>query len=57
MVQIVTFDGDGNIVEVREIEDQFSNETPNDTQAIAEALSNLPTETLNALKQALGINS
>jgi predicted Fe-Mo cluster-binding NifX family protein len=56
MVQVVTFDDNGNIVEVREIEDQFSEETQTDTQAIAEALSNLPAETLNALKQALGIN-
>lgn len=55
MVQIVTFDGDGNIVEIREVEEQFSEEIVNDTQAIAEALATLPQEQLDAIKQALGL--
>jgi hypothetical protein len=55
MVQVVTFDGDGNIVEVREVEEQFSEETVSDTQAIAEALVALPQEQLDVIKQALGL--
>jgi hypothetical protein len=56
MVQIVTFDDNGNIVEVREIEDQFPEETQTDTQAIAEALVALPQEQLDVIKQALGLS-
>lgn len=67
MAQIVTFGLGGwcehcdeshdhplnNIIEIREVEEP---ETPvSDVQAIAEALVQLPPETLDALKQALGI--
>lgn len=55
MVQVVTFDGNGNIVETREIDDVFPEESTNDTQAIAEALAALPQEQLDAIKQALGL--
>lgn len=40
-----------NIVEIREVPDVVTT----DTQAIVDALSQLPPETLDALKQALGI--
>lgn len=41
-----------NIIEVVEIQDE---EPVTDVQQLAEALSSLPEETLNALKNALGI--
>lgn len=41
-----------NLISVVEIEDA---EPLTDTQAIAEALAQLPADTLNVLKQALGI--
>ena len=41
-----------NLISVVEIEDA---EPQNDVQAIAEALAQLPADTLNTLKQALGI--
>lgn len=45
-----------NIVEIREVEeDIMSLESQPDVQALAYSLAQLPQETLNALKQALGI--
>ena len=43
-----------NIVEEYEIEDFFE-ESQTDVSALAETLSQLPPETLEALKQALGL--
>ena len=59
MGQIITYGIGGydeskpnnNIVEVREVPD----EEVSDAQAVAEAILNLPQETLDAIKQALGI--
>jgi hypothetical protein len=59
MSQIVTYGIGGydeskpnnNIVEIIEFED----EQVSDVQAIADVLSQLPQETLDAIKQALGI--
>lgn len=59
MAQIVTYGIGGydeskpnnNIIEIIEVED----EQVSDVQAIAEVLSQLPQETLEALKQVLGL--
>lgn len=59
MAQVITYGLGGydpskpnnNIVEITEVPD----EPVTDTQALADALSQLPQETLDALKQALGI--
>lgn len=59
MAQIITYGLGGydpskpnnNIIDITEIPD----EPVSDTQAIADALAQLPPETLEALKQALGI--
>ena len=44
-----------NIIEQYEIPDPPAPEPQTDTQALAEALSELPPETLDALKAALGL--
>lgn len=59
MAQIITYGLGGydpskpnnNIIDITEIPD----EPVSDTQAIADVLAQLPAETLEALKQALGI--
>lgn len=44
-----------NIIEQYEVPDPPAPEPQTDTQALAEALSALPPETLDALKSALGL--
>jgi len=44
-----------NIIEQYEIPDPPAPEPQTDTQALAEALSELPPETLDALRAALGL--
>lgn len=43
-----------NILSIEEVPDLIPEQQP-DVQALAEALTQLPEETLNALKQALGL--
>jgi hypothetical protein len=44
-----------NLISIIEVEDALPEEPATDVQALADALAQLPQETLDALKQALGI--